>query len=171
METRYDIIITPRMSFGTGHHATTYLVIEQMKGINIDKMAVLDFGTGTGVLAILAEKMGALDIDAIDNDEWSIRNAGDNIRDNNCSRIRLIHADSLVGMAKYDLILANINRNILLNQMEAIAQHLQKDGVVLMSGLLQGDQEIIAASAASQNLFIDRVNDRDGWLVLYLINK
>src|ERR1700741_5040122 len=111
----YEIIITPKMSFGTGHHATTYLMIEFMKDIDIKGKHVLDFGTGTGILAILAEKMGAANVIAFDNDEWSIRNAEENFFVNRCKSITLRKADFIDTEASFDLILANINKNVLLS--------------------------------------------------------
>src|SRR6185436_17553393 len=91
-DTKFEIVITPKMSFGTGHHATTYMMIELMKEIDFNGKSVLDFGTGTGILAILAEKNGAREIYAIDNDDWSIANADENFRKNNCKCIMLAKA-------------------------------------------------------------------------------
>ncbi|HMF70384.1 MAG TPA: 50S ribosomal protein L11 methyltransferase [Flavitalea sp.] len=167
----HDIIITPRMSFGTGHHATTYLMIRQMQGLSFDGSKVLDFGTGTGVLAILSEKLGASEILAIDNDEMSVENAIDNVRENGCVRITVENADQIKPGGQYDIILANISRNVLLEQMHNVAQHLSQDGVVLMSGLLSGDQEIIEEKVREAALGVNKTDERDGWIVLRLVHK
>lgn len=164
----HEVIITPKMSFGTGHHATTYMMIQAMEPIDFTGKAVLDFGTGTGVLAILAEKMGAAVIDAIDNDDWSIENAEENIRTNLCIRSRLEKADTLDGLGQFDIILANINRNVLLAQMGGIAQHLIAGGVLLISGLLAGDRQSIAEAATAANLLITGDLAKEGWIALQL---
>ena len=163
---QHDIVITPRMSFGTGHHATTYLMVEEMAALNLVGLRVLDFGTGTGVLAILAEKLGAERVLAIDNDSWSIENAADNIIENGCRRIMIKHASAIEGIDLYDVILANINRNVLLDQMSSILQHLSPNGVVLMSGLLTGDLAIIEVDAEAQGLKSEGSRERDGWIVI-----
>jgi ribosomal protein L11 methyltransferase len=169
-EVKHDIIITPRMSFGTGHHATTYLMIQQMEGVIFNDKSVLDFGTGTGVLAILGEKLGAGDVLAIDNDNWSIENAGDNIIENNCSKIRIERSGIITSINQFDVILANINRNVLLDQMDSLSQHLKEDGVLLMSGLLSGDRPKIETAANTYGLMIMEEKEMNGWIVLKLIH-
>ena len=101
----HEIIITPKMSFGTGHHATTFLMIELMQKINFKNKKVLDFGTGTGILAILAEKLGAASVLAIDYDEWSINNASENIEANNCKRIITEQRNNIIGISALILLL------------------------------------------------------------------
>lgn len=162
----YEIIITPKMSFGTGHHATTWLMIERMRTLDISGKSVLDFGTGTGVLAILAEKMGASQTDAIDIDDWSIENAGENLQANACKNTRLSKGSSLDGLPHYQLILANINKHVLLAQMGSIKQHLTSDGVVVLSGLLAGDREDIVQSAARHSLVLIEEMEKDSWIAL-----
>ncbi|RYF88826.1 MAG: 50S ribosomal protein L11 methyltransferase, partial [Chitinophagaceae bacterium] len=108
----HEIVITPKMSFGTGHHATTFLMIQEMSTIDFAGKTVTDFGTGTGVLAILAEKLGASKVLAIDNDDWSINNARENIETNSCKRIQLEKAEVMLPN-KVDIILANINLNVI----------------------------------------------------------
>jgi ribosomal protein L11 methyltransferase len=168
---KYDIIITPRMSFGTGHHATTYLMIQQMEHLIFKDKNVLDFGTGTGVLAILAEKLGSGSILAIDNDKWSIENAADNIMENGCSKIRIEESGIISSTNQFDIILANINRNVLLDQMDSLSQHLKEDGVLLMSGLLGGDSTRIGAAAGASGLKIKEENEMNGWIVLKLVHN
>ncbi|HEY0751963.1 MAG TPA: 50S ribosomal protein L11 methyltransferase, partial [Chitinophagaceae bacterium] len=106
---QHEIVITPKMSFGTGHHATTHMMIQQMKDLVFQNKNVFDFGTGTGILAILAEKLGARDVIAIDVDDWSIENAQENLYRNNCSHVQL-SLNSSVPERQFDIILANINR-------------------------------------------------------------
>jgi len=168
---RHDIIITPRMSFGTGHHATTFLMIEQMELLSCRGRNILDFGTGTGILAILSEKLGAAKVMAIDNDYWSIENATQNIAENGCTNITIQQSAYIEGGEEFDVILANINRNVLLEHMKSISQHLKKDGVVIMSGLLTGDQEKISASVHNVGLEISVMKEREGWIVLQLVHN
>ena len=137
---QHEIIITPKMSFGTGHHATTYMMIEQMQPLDFKDKTVVDFGTGTAVLAILAEKMGANYIDAIDYDEWSIENSIENAAANNCSKINLIKADTIATGNVYDIILANINLNIIMANLDAIKSVSKKGTLILLSGFVKSDE-------------------------------
>ncbi len=166
--TRFNIVITPKMSFGTGHHGTTYMMIKWMKDLDHKEKSVLDFGTGTGVLAILAEKLGASKIEAIDNDDWSIENANENILCNACTRIQLQKADSLDFTGQFDIILANINKNVLLANMEILQQHLAKEGVLIISGLLEGDRPAIEKEANKCKLAVKGQMINNGWISLKL---
>jgi ribosomal protein L11 methyltransferase len=148
----HEIIITPKMSFGTGHHATTYMMIQQMHNIDFKNKTVFDFGTGTGILAILAEKLGAKNIIAIDNDEWSINNAKENIEKNNCKHIQLFLSSSLSLQEKFDVVLANINKNVILGNLKGIKNLLSQNGQLLVSGLLIEDETDILAVAVKNNL-------------------
>jgi len=163
---RYEIIITPKMSFGTGHHATTYLMIEFIKEIDIKDKYVLDFGTGTGILAILAEKMGAASVIALDNDDWSIKNAEENFFINRCKSIVLKKADSIDTEAGFDIILANINKNVLLSNMTDLGQHLKPSGVLVLSGLLSGDRRDIEKEALKNGLILQQAMEKNGWIAL-----
>lgn len=165
---RQDIVITPKMSFGTGHHATTWLVIDQMEQMSFQNLNVLDFGTGTGILAILAERLGAASVVAVDNDDWSMQNAEENARVNNCNSIEFIKADSLALGRPFDIILANINRHVLLANMKSMQQHLSIDGVLILSGLLSGDLSIMERAALNEGLHIVQQREKDGWMVLKL---
>jgi len=136
----HEIIITPKMSFGTGHHATTYMMIQQMRTIDFNNKIVFDFGTGTGILAILAEKLGAKNIIAIDNDEWSINNAKENSERNNCKRIQLFLVSELPSTEKFDIVLANINKNVILQHVKELTNLLAQSGQLLISGLLIEDE-------------------------------
>jgi ribosomal protein L11 methyltransferase len=137
---KYDLMITPKMSFGTGHHATTHLMVELMESIDFSGKTVVDFGTGTGVLAILAEKCEASDIIAIDYDEWSIANAKENIDANNCNRIKLNQQNSLSGINEADIILANINLNVIKEVADSIVSIAKSGTILLVSGFLDQDQ-------------------------------
>jgi ribosomal protein L11 methyltransferase len=137
---KHEIIITPKMSFGTGHHATTYMMIQQMEALDFAGKTVVDFGTGTAVLAILAEKMGAIKIDAIDYDDWSIENSIENAAANNCSKINLIKAETIATDTVYDIMLANINLNVILANLQAIKLVSKKDTLILLSGFIKADE-------------------------------
>jgi ribosomal protein L11 methyltransferase len=169
-EVMHEIIITPKMSFGTGHHATTFQMIQLMKQTDFTNKTILDFGTGTGVLAILAEKLGAKDVLAIDNDEWSINNARENIEANGCSLIRLEKAQALITVEKFDVILANINKHVILENLHSITKHLHDEGVVILSGLLKDDQQEIADAALKENLLVKTQSQKYDWIALSLIN-
>jgi len=163
---KYEIIITPKMSFGTGHHATTYMMMQQMREANFNEKIVFDFGTGTGVLAILAEKLGAKEINAIDNDEWCIENANENIRRNNCRAIELQHANSADMKKRFDIILANINKNIILENLELLQKQLIPGGILLLSGLLSGDEKEIVSKCNKFGFKCDNRIERHNWLFI-----
>jgi ribosomal protein L11 methyltransferase len=164
----HEIIITPKMSFGTGHHATTYMMIEQMEGIDFNNKTVFDFGTGTGILAILAEKLGASKIIAIDVDEWSIANAKENIEKNNCSKIT-VDLSSQIPDDKFDVILANINRNVILNYLAQLNNSLKENCYLLLSGLLTSDKEDIIKACNNENIQFLRHSERNNWVSLFFI--
>jgi ribosomal protein L11 methyltransferase len=168
---QYEIIITPKMSFGTGHHATTYMMIEYMEKLDLVGKSILDFGTGTGILAVLAEKKGAAHIVAIDNDDWSVENAAENIAVNQATNIVLEKADSLEKFGLFNVILANINKHVLLANMEALQQHLTQGGVIIMSGLLSGDRADIEASTISNGLKIVDQKQQHTWIALQLTSS
>jgi ribosomal protein L11 methyltransferase len=156
------------MSFGTGHHATTYMMLRAMQDIHFKGKTVLDFGTGTGVLAILAEKLGAAGVLAIDNDDWSIQNSRENITENHCINILLLKSDTLPKNRHFDVILANINKHVLLREMPAMGQQLNLGGVILMSGLLHEDLEDIENQAQQNNLSVSGRMTRGSWSCLEL---
>jgi ribosomal protein L11 methyltransferase len=167
---RYDLVITPKMSFGTGHHATTYMMIATMKHLNFKNRSVLDFGTGTGVLAILACKLGAASVLAVDSDDWSIENALENAAINACPPIRVEKMDSLEGTGRFDFILANINLRAILENIENIRQHLTGSGVFIGSGVLESDEEKIRIAAASAGFTLERRMTKDSWISFSLKN-
>jgi len=161
-----EIIITPKQSFGTGHHATTYMMIQQMRLIDFRSKEVFDFGTGTGVLAILAEKLGAGKILAIDNDDWSIENASENLDRNNCTRIQLEKAQEVPEGQKFDIILANINKNVILSNLQSLYAALASGGILLLSGLLPADKEEIVSTADLLHLDLEQFSQKEYWISL-----
>jgi ribosomal protein L11 methyltransferase len=167
--TTHDIIVTPKMSFGTGHHATTYMMIQAMEDIDFKGKAVLDFGTGTGVLAILAEKCGAKSVLAIDNDEWSIRNAVENVAMNQAGIITVEKRESTHGMGIFDIILGNINKDVIIQNLPDLRQHLSTAGVLIVSGFLQLDLRDFEKEAERNNLIIYAPPQiRENWISLRL---
>ena len=162
----HEIIITPKMSFGTGHHATTFLMIQQMRSIDFKDKHVIDFGTGTAVLAILAEKLGASRILATDNDEWSINNSIENIQTNYCTKIETLLEQGFPAGEKADIILANINLNVILENLQQIEHSLNKGGKVLFSGLLTSDEDQVRAALQTHGFHINQVAEKNGWICL-----
>ncbi len=170
-DVRFDLVVTPKMSFGTGHHATTFMMISAMQNLDFLNRAVLDYGTGTGVLAILACKLGAASVLAIDNDSWSIENAVENTAVNNCESISVEFRDSLDGLARFDLILGNINLRVILENMGILRQHLTESGVFIGSGVLESDEEKIRNRAAQSGLAFERLMTKDNWMSFSLKNS
>ncbi|MBK5270244.1 MAG: 50S ribosomal protein L11 methyltransferase [Bacteroidia bacterium] len=166
IEIEHEIIITPKMSFGTGHHATTSMMMQQMSGIDFEGKTVLDFGTGTGILSILAEKLGASKIIAVDYDEWSIENAKENFQQNNCKKIKLIYADTIIPVNKFDVILANINKNVILKNFPAMAEQVALNGILLISGLLAEDEKDILHEVSKFPLTFNKTTAENNWICL-----
>jgi ribosomal protein L11 methyltransferase len=162
----HELVITPKMSFGTGHHATTYMMLQAMQNLDFSRKTVLDFGTGTGVLAILAEKLGAVQVLAIDHDDWSIENAQENITENHCINTSVLKSDVIPHNRAFDIILANINKHVLLREMAEMRQQLNAGGVILVSGLLQEDFEDIENEAGSCRLSVSGRMTRGNWICL-----
>ncbi len=164
---KYDIVIEPKMSFGTGHHETTYMMVQQLIDLDLTNKKVLDMGCGTGILAIFAEMKGANPIDAIDIDNWCYENSIENVERNNCHNISVFEGDAALLEGKsYDVIIANINRNILLNDMEAYMNCLNKEGVILFSGFYTEDIPIIDAEVSKYGLKLDKTIERNNWVSL-----
>jgi len=162
----HEIIITPKMSFGTGHHATTWMMMKAMESLEFEGKSVIDFGTGTGILAILAEKMGAKNIEAIDYDDWCIENGNENVESNNCAQIHLYKGDNLAALQPVDIILANINKNVILANFPDLQRLLAKKGVLLISGILIEDEADILSTAFSLKLQHIKTIERNGWLCI-----
>lgn len=166
--TDYEVIIQPKMSFGTGHHATTYLMIQQMLDMDFTGKKVLDMGCGTSILGIFAKLKGASDVLGIDIDEWSVENSQENaVRNNVDLRIELGSAESL-GDENFDIILANINRNILISDIPTYVSVLNKGGKLLLSGLCFFDVEDILEVCTAQNLVLKNKVQREEWVSLLL---
>lgn len=163
----YDIIIEPKMSFGTGHHETTHMMIQQLLAMDLNNKKVLDMGCGTGILAIFSEMKGASQIDAIDIDNWCYENSIENVSRNNCKNISVFEGDAtLLKNQKYDIIIANINRNILLKDMEAYINCLDNNGAILLSGFYKEDVQVIDNAVKQYNLTLDKIIERNNWVSL-----
>jgi len=168
----YEIIIRPQMSFGTAHHETTRLMIELMMDTGINNNLILDMGTGTGILAVLANKMGAKRVIAIDTDEWAYLNALSNIELNDAKNIFVIMGDSSALVdEKFDIILANINRNVLLEDIPLYSSRLEDNGVLLLSGFYRDDQHTIRAAAEKAGLFLKESRVLNNWNALRFIKE
>jgi len=164
-----EILIEPRMSFGTAHHETTALMIEWMLEIEMKNKQVLDMGCGTGILAILANKLGASGVLAIDNDEWAFRNALDNFRLNNVMNCKVLMGDaSVIPHKKFDVILANITRNVLLKDMSSYTAALKSQGLMILSGFYNADEEAIIRHAGLNGLKTSGRKMKGGWTALLL---
>lgn len=164
---KYDIIIEPKMSFGTGHHETTHMMVQHLLKLNLENKKVLDMGCGTGILAIFAEMKGAKPIDAIDIDSWCYENSVENLEKNNCKHISVYEGDaSLLVNKKYDVIIANINRNILLNDMQTYVNCLNEGGILLLSGFYNEDIPVIDAEVSKYHLKLNEIIERNNWVAL-----
>lgn len=166
-ECSYDIIIEPKMSFGTGHHETTHMMVQHLIEMQVEDKTVLDMGCGTGVLAIFAAMKGARSVDAIDIDNWCYQNSIENISRNSCTNIAVYEGDAaLLTGKKYDVIIANINRNILLEDMAVYNTCLNPGGILLLSGFYKSDIDLIHAKATELNLSHTHALERNNWVAL-----
>lgn len=165
---KQEIIINPQMSFGTGHHQTTYLIMSEMFGIDFENKVVLDMGSGTGILAILAERLGCKEAVAIDIDEWAYKNTIDNLELNDCKKIRVQEggAELLTELEKYDIVLANINRNILTNDMHKYVASMKTNATIYMSGFYTSDVDILTETANKNGLEYINQQEREGWAMV-----
>jgi ribosomal protein L11 methyltransferase len=163
------IEIDPKMSFGTGHHQTTFLMCQQILNLVLVDKLVLDMGTGTGVLAILAEQLGAREIIAIDIESWSVENTKWNAERNGCTKIVAIEGGaSLIPLVNFDFIFANINKNILKEQLPIYSQVLTEGGTLLLSGFFNSDVAELVAVAEQFNLFSVSVHEKEAWALIQL---
>ncbi|MCF8715661.1 50S ribosomal protein L11 methyltransferase [Joostella atrarenae] len=169
--TKYDIIIEPKMSFGTGHHETTHMMIQFLLKNDLKGKKVLDMGSGTGVLAILAEKEGATDIDAIDIDNWCYLNSIENVERNDCHKINVLEGDaSLLEGRSYDVIIANINRNILLADIPTYVNCLNEGGTLLLSGFYKDDIPQIQERCEEFSLKFIENHEKNHWVAVKFLN-
>ena len=164
---KYDIVIEPKMSFGTGHHETTHLMIQHLMELDLKGKTVLDMGCGTGILAIFAEMKGAAKLDAIDIDAWCYENSIENVDRNQCKNISVYEGDaSLLQSKKYDLIIANINRNILLQDIGTYVESMNEKGTLLLSGFYTEDIPIIKEESIKYGLKFKKQLTRNNWVGL-----
>ena len=165
----YELLIEPKMSFGTAHHPTTYMMLSYVAELEMVGKRVLDMGCGTAVLGILAKMRGAEYVMGIDVDEWAYRNGLENAASNGVELdLRLGDASTLNGVEPFDIIIANINRNILLRDMEAYARVLKGGGVLLLSGFYEADEGALIARANELGMTFEQKKNRDGWSALEL---
>lgn len=164
----YELVINPRMSFGTGHHDTTYLMLKNQLEIDFKDKKVLDAGSGTGILAIMAEKLGAKLVIAYDNNAWSTANTPENLRLNNCKNIEVLEGtiETLNLQEQFDVILANINKNVLLEEMPLYANTLSDNGVILFSGFYEPDADDVKSAASNNDLTLVSKLVRNKWCSL-----
>ena len=166
-DVEYDIIIEPKMSFGTGHHETTHMMLQHILDHDFAEKSVLDMGSGTGVLAILAAMKGAKNIDAIDIDNWCYLNAKENVSRNDCDHINVYEGDSgLLTNQKYDVIIANINRNILITDVPKYVKCLKANGVLFLSGFYTQDIPMITAKCAEVSLKFEKNLEKNNWVAV-----
>ncbi|HPW62707.1 MAG TPA: 50S ribosomal protein L11 methyltransferase [Cyclobacteriaceae bacterium] len=166
----YEIIITPKMSFGTGHHQTTHLMISRQMKMNHQGKRVMDAGCGTAILSIMASKLGAKEVEAFDIDEWSVINGVENTENNGCANIHIQQGkiDEVKLTGKFDIILANINKNILLQEMHHYASYLEKGSLLLLSGFYTHDIEDLKSEASKYDLKEIAHDERETWACLLL---
>ena len=167
----YEIVIEPKMSFGTGHHETTYLMMKHLLNMDIQDQMVLDMGCGTALLAILASMRGAKHVDAIDIDNWCYLNSIENGERNNITNMSVYEGDAslLTESDKYDLIIANINRNILLNDMHVYEKALKSEGTILFSGFYTEDIPFIKEAAEKLGMRYESMLEKNNWVALKFI--
>lgn len=169
---KYEIIIEPKMSFGTGHHETTFMMLQHILETDFEGKRVLDMGCGTAVLAILAEMKGAKNLDAIDIDEWCVENSIENLERNKCTRTRTILGGAAVipTSEKYDSVIANINRNILLEDLQTYVSVLKKGGELFLSGFYKEDLPIITDCCNKLGLVLVQNKEKNNWIAAKFVN-
>ena len=169
----YEIVITPKMSFGTGHHQTTYLMLKSQMRINHKGKRVMDAGCGTVILSIMASKLGAKEVEAFDIDEWSTINGKENIENNKCINIQLYQGkiSEMKFAGEFDIILANINKNVLLAEMKSYADYLSSTGQLLLSGFYAQDIDDLKQEASKYNFTEVFRDEKETWASLLLQKK
>ena len=168
---KFDVIIEPKMSFGTAHHETTSLMIEQILLLDMKKKSILDVGCGTAVLSILAAKKGAIDITAIDIDEWAYNNSVENVARNKADFIKVLFGGIEMAKEKYDVIFANINRNIIIRDINEYTKLLKSNGILLLSGFYEADIPVVSDKAENIGLKLFSHFIKNNWAVLKYIKK
>jgi len=169
----YELIITPKMSFGTGHHQTTYLMIKNQMDMDHRGKRVMDAGCGTAILSIMASKLGAREVEAFDIDEWSVSNGRENIETNGCMNIRQQQGKlaDLNITGTFDIILANINKNVLLEEIQLYTKFLAPNGTLLLSGFYVDDIVDLLKEASKYHLHELRRDERENWAALVLVKN
>jgi ribosomal protein L11 methyltransferase len=170
-ETEYVITIEPKMSFGTGHHATTSLIVSRMLEIDFSRKRVLDMGCGTGILGILACKRGAESVTGIDNDTWAYQNSLENASRNQVEMQFILGGDEVIPDQSFTIIIANINRNILLMQKQAYYNHLEPGGQLLLSGILIEDTVIIRDEFEKTGFTFTQARSKGNWQMMEFIKN
>ncbi|MEX2380416.1 MAG: 50S ribosomal protein L11 methyltransferase [Vicingaceae bacterium] len=167
---KHEIIIEPKMSFGTGHHETTQLMIEGMQALDLEGRRIWDMGSGTGILAILAEKMGASEVHAVDIEEWAAENMKENVERNQCELVQtyLGDIDWVLEKGEFDCILANINKNILLKHFDVYMEHLKSGGHILLSGFFPSDISDFEGLMKKHKLMLKNKLSHSDWAMLHL---
>ena len=164
-----EIIITPKMSFGTGHHETTFLMINELYNLDLNDKSILDMGSGTGVLSIVASKNGAKQVVGIDIDEWAFQNSIDNANLNNTKNVSFLHGDiNLIKNQNFDIILANINRNIIEKYIEDYYNLLSNKGDLLISGFLEEDVDFIINLSINNRFNVINKKNKGQWSMVHL---
>ncbi len=166
----YEIVITPKMSFGTGHHQTTYLMIKSQLDIDHQQKRVMDAGCGTAILSIMASKRGASEVVAFDIDEWSVINGKENIENNHCESIQLHRGtiEDVQPTGTFHIILANINKNVLLQEMKTYSAYLAQGGFLLLSGFFTKDINDLKSVATPLGLQEVKRDEKEEWASLLL---
>lgn len=168
-EVKYEIVINPKMAFGTGHHDTTWMMMNAMRDHDFSRKKVLDFGCGTGILAILAAQMGATMIDAVGIELPAYENALENIQINNAFNVQVFHGSlDVILDNRFDFILANINRNVILDTLPTLHKKLNKGGILLISGILRQDEDIVLEAARQAGYTVDEKFYRNEWCCFQL---
>jgi ribosomal protein L11 methyltransferase len=162
----YEIVITPKMSFGTGHHATTFMMMQLMREVDFTNKTVFDFGSGTGILAILAKKLNAGNVLAVDNDDWCIENSKENIEQNNCSTIIVEKVNDAATTTPFDVVIANINKNIIQDNFELLHQACKPSGAILLSGLLIEDEAAILQLSQTKEWQHIKTINKGAWIAM-----
>lgn len=168
----HEIIINPKMAFGTGHHATTFMVVELMKGLDFSGTKILDYGCGTGILAILAAQLGAKEIEAVDIEIESYENTIENAQINGINHIKAIHGTlNDINTTGFDIILANINRNVILDSLPTLYGQLRENGKLIVSGFIERDLPILLKTATNQGFFPLKTKQKDTWVSIIFERK
>lgn len=163
----HELVINPKMAFGTGHHETTWSVISLMRDLDFEGQTVLDFGCGTGVLAILASRLGAAACDAVDIEEPSFENTQENCLVNGVENVRAFLGElgDVPGKA-YGIVLANINRNVILDSLPALSELVKPEGLLVVSGFIQEDEQLMTDSLAAHGFQVQTIRQRNNWLAM-----